>query len=261
MIFPNQGQPIGVHEIIIKECVMERLQKIIAASGITSRRKAEELIVQGRVKVDGQVITQLGYQARKGATIEVDGKQINKENKVYYVMNKPKNTLCTLHDEHGRPTVLDYIRVEQRIFTVGRLDFDTTGVLVLTNDGEFANEIIHPRSHLEKTYEVSFNGILTGEQLKQLERGIELEDGMTLPAKVAVINKNTEKGSMLLELTIQEGRNRQVKRMIEYFGFEVKRLNRKRLGNLMVNDLKPGQVRLLKPFEVKQLRQLANEGK
>lgn len=240
---------------------MERLQKIIAASGITSRRKAEDLIVQGRVKVDGQVITQLGYQARKGALIEVDGKPINKENKVYYVMNKPKNTLCTLQDEHGRPTVLDYIQVEQRIFPVGRLDFDTTGVLVLTNDGEFANEIIHPSSHLEKCYEVSIKGILTGENLKELERGIRLEDGMTLPARVVVINKNIEKGSMLLELTIQEGRNRQVKRMIEYFGFEVKRLNRKRLGNLSVQDLKPGQVRLLKPFEVKQLRQLANEGK
>ncbi|MEG0077342.1 pseudouridine synthase [Anaerorhabdus sp.] len=240
---------------------MERLQKIIAASGITSRRKAEEMIVQGRVKVDGEVITQLGYQAKKGATIEVDGKPINKENKVYYVMNKPKNTLCTLHDEHGRPTVLDFIEVEQRIFPVGRLDFDTTGVLILTNDGEFANEIIHPRSHLDKTYEVSIKGMLTGENLKMLEKGIELEDGLTLPARAVLINKNIEKGSMLIELTIQEGRNRQVKRMIEYFGFEVKRLHRKRLGNLIVNDLKPGQVRLLKPFEVKTLRQLANEGK
>ncbi|MEG0240218.1 pseudouridine synthase [Anaerorhabdus sp.] len=240
---------------------MERLQKIIAASGITSRRKAEEMIVQGRVKVDGEIITQLGYQAKKGATIEVDGKPINKENKVYYVMNKPKNTLCTLHDEHGRPTVLDFIEVEQRIFPVGRLDFDTTGVLILTNDGEFANEIIHPRSHLDKTYEVSIKGMLTGENLKMLEKGIELEDGLTLPARAVLINKNIEKGSMLIELTIQEGRNRQVKRMIEYFGFEVKRLHRKRLGNLIVNDLKPGQVRLLKPFEVKTLRQLANEGK
>ncbi|MEG0177407.1 MAG: pseudouridine synthase [Anaerorhabdus sp.] len=240
---------------------MERLQKIIAASGITSRRKAEELIVQGRVKVDGEIITQLGYQAKKGAVILVDGKQINKENKVYYVMNKPKNTLCTLHDEHDRPTIMDFINVEERIFPVGRLDFDTTGVLILTNDGEFANEIIHPSSHLEKTYEVSINGILTGENLKMLEKGILLEDGITLPARANTIAKNIEKGSMLLELTIQEGRNRQVKRMIEYFGFEVKRLNRKRLGSLMVNDLKPGQVRLLKPFEVKQLRQLAKEGK
>ncbi|MEF9968686.1 MAG: pseudouridine synthase, partial [Longicatena sp.] len=115
--------------------------------------------------------------------------------------------------------------------------------------------------HLEKTYEVSINGILTGENLKMLEKGILLEDGITLPARAITIAKNIEKGSMLLELTIQEGRNRQVKRMIEYFGFEVKRLNRKRLGSLMVNDLKPGQVRLLKPFEVKQLRQLAKEGK
>lgn len=240
---------------------MERLQKIIAASGLTSRRKAEELIVQGRVKVDGEIITQLGYQARKGARIEVDGKPIIKENKVYYVMNKPKNTLCTLKDEHGRDTVLDYISSEERVFPVGRLDFDTTGVLILTNDGEFANDIIHPSNHLDKMYEVSIKGILTGEQLKNLEKGVQLEDGITLPARVNVINKNNEKGSMLLELTIQEGRNRQVKRMIEYFGFEVKRLHRKRLGYLEVKDLKPGQVRLLKPFEVKQLRQLAKEGR
>lgn len=240
---------------------MERLQKIIAASGITSRRKAEELIVQGRVKVDGEVITQLGYQAKKGASIEVDGKPIIKENKVYYVMNKPKKSICTLNDEHGRDTVLDYINVPQRIFPVGRLDYDTTGVLVLTNDGEFANELIHPSSHIEKTYEVTVNGLLSSENLKMLETGIPLEDGMTSPAKVTFITKNVDKVLTVIELTIQEGRNRQVKRMIEYFGYEVKRLHRKRLGFLMVNDLKPGESRILKPFEVKQLRGLSREEK
>lgn len=238
---------------------MDRLQKIIAQAGITSRRKAEVMISEGRVKVDGEVITELGFKPRKGAIIEVDGEKIQRENKVYYVMNKPKNTLCTSSDEHNRPTINDYIDVEQRLFSVGRLDFDTTGVLILTNDGDFANQIIHPRYHLNKVYEVSIDGILTVEQIKMLSKGIKLEDGMTLPAKVVVVNKNYEKNTSRIELTISEGRNRQVKRMIEYFGYRVKKLNRKSIEFLMVNDLKPGEYRILKPFEVKRLLKLANE--
>ncbi len=240
---------------------MERLQKIIAASGVTSRRKAEELIVQGRVKVDGQVVTQLGFCAPKGAVIEVDNQQINKESKVYFVMNKPKKTLCSVSDDRGRDTVIDYCGVSERIFPVGRLDFDTTGVLILTNDGDFANEIIHPRSHVDKTYEVSIQGLLTGSQIRELSKGIQLEDGLTLPAKVSVIAKNEDKKNMVISLTICEGRNRQVKRMIEYFGCRVKRLHRKSIGPVKVDDLKHGEFRLLKPYEIKQLRKLANEKK
>ncbi len=240
---------------------MDRLQKIIAASGVASRRKAEELIRQGRVTVDGTVIQKMGYQPRKGAVIAIDGKQIQRENKVYFLMNKPRRTLCTLKDEHQRATVVDLIDVPERIFPVGRLDYDTTGVLILTNDGDFANEIMHPRYHLPKTYEVLINGILTTEQIKQLEKGIRLDDGIvTLPAKVWITNKDFARKTTSLELTIQEGRNRQVKRMMEALGYEVKRLNRSKLGFLMVRDLKPGEYRILKPFEVKQLRRLANEG-
>ncbi len=238
---------------------MERLQKIIAQAGIASRRKAEQMIVEGRVKVDGEVITELGYKAKKGSIIEVDGKKIQKEDKVYFVMNKPKNTLCTASDEFDRPTINDHLDIPQRVFSVGRLDFDTTGVLILTNDGDFANQIIHPRYHIKKVYEVSIKGMLTTEQIKELEKGIMLEDGMTLPAKVWVTNRNYEKNSCKIELTILEGRNRQVKRMIEYFGLEVRKLNRKAIGFLQVNDLKPGEYRILKPFEVKQLLKLANE--
>ena len=171
---------------------MDRLQKIIAASGLTSRRKAEELILQGRVKVDGQVVTELGVKPRKGALIEVDGKAIAREDKVYYVMNKPKKVLCTLNDEHARRTVVDLMSdVPQRVFPVGRLDYDTTGVLIMTNDGEFANEIIHPRYHIAKVYEVTINGILKTEEIKQLEQGVVLDDGIkTLPAKLWVTNKD-----------------------------------------------------------------------
>ena len=242
---------------------MDRLQKIIAASGLTSRRKAEEWILQGRVKVDGQVVTELGVKPRKGALIEVDGKAIAREDKVYYVMNKPKKVLCTLNDEHDRRTVVDLMTdVPQRGFPVGRLDYDTTGVLIMTNDGEFANEIIHPRYHIAKVYEVTINGILKTEEIKQLEQGVVLDDGIkTLPAKLWVTNKDFAHEQTMFELTIQEGRNRQIKRMLEVFGYEVRRLHRRSLGPITVRGLNPGEYRLMKPFEVKQLRRLANEGR
>ena len=240
---------------------MERLQKVIAQSGVASRRKAEELMKQERVTVDGEVITEMGYQVKQGAKIMVDGQPIVRENKVYYVMNKPKKTLCTLNDEHQRTTVVDLVDIKERVFPVGRLDYDTTGVLILTNDGEFANEIIHPRYHIPKTYELIINGILKTPEIKQLEAGIELDGVKTLPSKVWVTNKDFDKNQTSLELTIMEGRNRQVKRMMEHFGYEVRKLNRKSLGFLYVNDLRPGEYRLLKPFEVKQLRRLAKEGK
>ena len=242
---------------------MDRLQKIIAASGLTSRRKAEEWILQGCVKVDGQVVTELGVKPRKGALIEVDGKAIAREDKVYYVMNKPKKVLCTLNDEHDRRTVVDLMTdVPQRVFPVGRLDYDTTGVLIMTNDGEFANEIIHPRYHIAKVYEVTINGILKTEEIKQLEQGVVLDDGIkTLPAKLWVTNKDFAHEQTMFELTIQEGRNRQIKRMLEVFGYEVRRLHRRSLGPITVRGLNPGEYRLMKPFEVKQLRRLANEGR
>lgn len=241
---------------------MERIQKVIAASGICSRRKAEELIAQGRVKVNGELLTEPGYKVKRGDEIEVDGNLINKENKVYYVMNKPKKALCTASDDLSRPTVFDYINVEQRLFSVGRLDYDTSGVLILTNDGEFANLIIHPSFAIAKVYDLTINGILEKEQIKALEKGVTLDDGyVTKPAKVWVRNKDAGKKQTDLELTIYEGKNRQVKRMIEAVGYKVTRLHRTQLGFLKVSDLSQGQARILKPFEVKQLRKLATEGK
>ncbi|WP_294561768.1 pseudouridine synthase [uncultured Traorella sp.] len=240
---------------------MERLQKVIAASGLTSRRKAEVLISEGRVRVNGNVIREMGYKVKKGDRIEVDGELIQKENKVYYVMNKPKKCLCTLDDEHGRKTVVSLIDCEERIFPVGRLDYDTSGVLILTNDGEFANMIIHPRYHLPKTYDVLIDGILDTSQIKELEKGIQLDDGMTLPAKVRVRKKDYALKKTKFDLTIVEGRNHQVKRMVEYFGYQVTSLHRKSIGFLKVDDMSQGSYRLLKPQEVKDLRRLANEGK
>lgn len=240
---------------------MERIQKVIAASGVASRRKAEAMIDEGRVKVNGKVLKEQGYKVKRGDIIEVDGRTIEKENKVYYVMNKPKKTMCTSDDEFDRKTVISLVNSRERLFSVGRLDYDTSGVLILTNDGEFANMLIHPRYHLPKTYNLTINGILTPPQLMELKSGIVLDEGKkTLPAKYKVTEKDIKKNQMSLDLTIYEGRNRQIKRMMEYFGYNVTRLHRKQLGFLKVEELKQGEYRILKPYEVKQLRILAQEG-
>lgn len=241
---------------------MERLQKVIAAAGIASRRKAEQMIVEGRVCINGEVMDQLGYKVKKNDYIQVDGKAIAKESKVYYVINKPKKTLCTNEDDLDRPTVVSLIDCPERIFSVGRLDFDTSGVLILTNDGEFANRIIHPRYHIAKTYNLTINGLLSGDDIKKIKSGIILDDGVkTLPAKMKVTERDPKKNQMSLDLTIYEGRNRQIKRMMEALGFEVRRLHRKQLGFLRVDGMTQGDYRRLKPFEIKKLSLLADEGK
>lgn len=240
---------------------MERIQKVIAGSGVASRRKAEAMILEGRVAVNGVTLKELGYKVKKGDTITVDGRAIEKESKVYYVMNKPKKSMCTSSDEFDRKTVISLIDSKERLFSVGRLDYDTSGVLVLTNDGDFANQLIHPKYHLPKVYNLTINGILTPPQLMELKHGVVLDDGIkTLPAKYKVTEKDLKKNQMSLDLTIYEGRNRQIKRMMEAFGYRVTRLHRKQLGYLKVDDLGQGEYRKLKPFEIKQLKKLAQEG-
>lgn len=240
---------------------MERLQKVIAQAGVASRRKAEELIVQGKVKVDGEVVTELGYKVTKHQFIEVNGKAIQKEDKVYYVVNKPKKYICSNDDEHGRATVGSLIDCQYRIYPVGRLDYDSSGVLLMTNDGDFTNLMIHPRYHINKTYNVIIKGILKIEDLKQLEQGVMLDDVKTLPCKIKITNKDTTKGQTFFEITIQEGRNRQIRRMMEMFGYEVTLLHRKQFGVITDKGLKMGEYRRLKPFELKQLRSMAESGK
>ena len=237
---------------------MERLQKAIAASGYTSRRKAEELIVQGRVKVNGEVVSELGFKVKKGDLIMVDDKALEGENKVYYVFYKPKNCICTLSDELGRQTVIDYFpEVKERIYPVGRLDYDTTGVLLMSNDGEFANLMMHPSSHLEKIYEVTITGLISGESIKKLEKGVYLEGVKTLPCKIKVVGKDTEHKTTMLMIKLIEGKNRQVKKMFESMGHRVKRLHRIQVGFINLKGLKPGEYRILKPQEVKELKKLA----
>lgn len=237
---------------------MERLQKAIATSGYTSRRKAEDLIREGRVKVNGEVISEMGFKVKKGDLIMIDGKVLEGENKVYYVFYKPKSCICSLSDELGRKTVIDYFEdIKERIYPVGRLDYDTTGLLLMSNDGKFANLMMHPSSHLEKVYEVTVSGLVNGDTLHKLEKGIYLEGVKTLPCKIRVVGKDMEHQTTMLIIKLMEGKNRQVKKMFESMGHKVKRLHRQQIGHINLKGLKPGEYRILKPQEVKELKNIA----
>ena len=237
---------------------VERLQKAIAASGYTSRRKAEDLIRQGRVEVNGEVVSELGFKVKKGDLIMIDGKALQSENKVYYVFYKPKGCICSLSDELGRKTVIDYLPdVKERIYPVGRLDYDTSGLLLMTNDGEFANLMMHPSSHLEKVYEVSVKGLVNGLTVRQLEKGIYLEGVKTLPCRIKIVGKDEEHGTTMLMIKLIEGKNRQVKKMFESVGLIVDKLSRTRFGTLDLTGLRPGESRRLNKKEISQLHNAA----
>lgn len=237
---------------------MERLQKVIAQAGLASRRKAEELISQGKVSVNGKIVTEMGIQVAPEDEIIVNGISIKKEEKVYFLLNKPKHTISSVSDDKSRATVMDcFPDVTERIFPIGRLDYETTGLLLMTNDGEFANLMMHPRSHIRKTYECSIDGVLDDTMVSKLEHGIPLEDGRTLPAEVAIISRSEKKNKTVLVITIQEGRNREIRRMMEYFHCEVTRLNRIQYAFLELGNLRQGQYRKLRSFEVKKLKACA----
>lgn len=241
---------------------LERIQKRIANSGYTSRRKAETLITEGKVKVNGQVVTELGTKVSHSDTVEVEGIKIEQEDKMYILFYKPTQVITSVSDDRGRKVVTDYFEdIETRIYPVGRLDYDTSGVLLLTNDGEFTNLMTHPRYHIKKKYVAKLKGYLMREQVKELEQGIELEDGFTQPAQVKIKRQDKEKNTTLVEITISEGRNRQVRRMFEYFGHEVNKLTRIQFGPLDLKGLNAGEGRVLTPHEVKTLRHLAENGK
>ena len=229
---------------------MERLQKVIAASGITSRRQAEELIVSGKVKVNGKIVTELGTKVTSSDQIEVNNQIITKETKEYYLLNKPRGIITSTSDDKERRTVIDLINTSARIYPVGRLDYDTTGALLLTNDGEFANIIMHPTSEIDKVYLAKLEGNIKGEQINQLKNGVLLDDVLVKASRVKLKKINQESNTSMVEITIHEGKNHQVKRMFETVGFHVEKLTRKRIGIFDIRNLKSGEYRKLTPKEV-----------
>ena len=229
---------------------MERLQKVIAQSGLTSRRKAEQLIKEGKVKVNGKQITELGMKVSSKDKVEVNNKPIEKEQKEYYILNKPRGDVTTTHDEHGRKTVLDFIPTTARIYPVGRLDYDTTGLLLLTNDGEFANILMHPNEKVEKVYIDKINGIIKGEQINKLKEGVEVDGIKVSASRVKLKKVNNKNNTCMVQITIHEGKNHQVKKMFESVGFQVEKLKREKVAFFNLKDLQSGQYRKLTPKEV-----------
>ena len=231
----------------------ERLQKYLANNGIAARRKCEEYIIQGRVKVNGEIVTQLGTKINpEKDIIEFDNKKIDKvEHYVYILLNKPIGYVTTVKDQFNRPTVLDLVKVNEKILPVGRLDMYTSGALILTNDGEFINKVTHPKNEVEKTYTVTVKGIVSEEEVEQLKNGVKIDDYVSGKAKVKILKTNEQKQISRLQITIHEGKNREVRKMCEAIGKKVLALHRRKIGNLDVKNMKIGTWRYLTNQEVK----------
>ncbi|GIO97569.1 rRNA pseudouridine synthase [Virgibacillus sp. LDC1] len=242
---------------------MERLQKIMAQAGVASRRKCEELILEGKVQVNGETVTELGTKADPAQDIiTVSGKPIKNEKKVYIMLNKPKGVITSASDPEGRKIVSDYLKgIKERVYPIGRLDYDTEGLLLLTNDGEFANLLSHPKYHVPKTYLATVKGVPHGTELDKLRQGIMLEDGMTSPAEVEYKDVDPDNKQSVISITIHEGRNRQVRRMFEAISHPVTRLKRISYGDLLLQNLKRGLYRHLTADEINQLLQMAKAAK
>ena len=230
---------------------MERLQKVIANSGYCSRRKAEELILEGKVLVNGNIVRELGTKVSHDDEIEVDGLSIKKDhNYEYYLLYKPRGVVTTTTDDKGRKTVVDLIDTTARIYPVGRLDYDTTGVLLLTNDGVFANGLMHPANEIDKVYIAKVEGILSGYDVKRLKNGIMIDGRKTAKCHVKVRSIDKKKNTCIVEMIIHEGRNHQVKKMIEAVGKKVIKLKRERFGIFDLSGLNASEYRRLTAKEV-----------
>lgn len=238
---------------------LERLQKVIAQSGLTSRRKAEQLILEGKVKVNSKVVTTLGVKVSPKDVIEVNGIPLEKEQPVYYLFYKPRGVISSLEDDKGRKVVTDFFpEVEERIFPIGRLDYQTSGILLLTNDGEFANLLMHPRHGIEKIYIAKVKGIPEKETLDRMFKGVKDGSDILRAKKYSILSVDKKKQTAILELTLVEGKNRHVRRMLQRLGYPVLKLKRERYGFLTLHGLNPGEYRELTPHEVKQMRVLAS---
>ena len=238
---------------------MERLQKLIAESGICSRRKAEELILKGKVKVNGEVITKLGTKVDSNDVILVDGKKIKTEKKEYYLLNKPRNYICSLEDKEGRKIITELIDTKARIYPVGRLDYDTTGLIIMTNDGTLANIIMHPKNRVEKTYLAKIKPCLTMEELFSLKAGISIDGIVCHPGRVKIKKHDPSKEVDLVEITIHEGRNHIIKNLFKAINHDVLKLTRTKYAFLEVGELQTGEYRYLTKEEVKKLYAYQNK--
>ncbi|MUO32995.1 pseudouridine synthase [Enterococcus gallinarum] len=234
---------------------MERLQKVIAHAGITSRRKAEELIVAGRVSVNGQIVKELGVQVSAKDRVEVDGVPIEQESPVYYMLYKPRGVISAVTDDKKRKVVLDFFtEVPERLYPVGRLDYDTSGLLLLTNDGDLSQKLMHPKHEVDKVYVAKVKGIADKKQLLPLSRGIRIEGKKTAPARFEILSTDAATQTSIVQLTIHEGRNHQVKNMLKAVGLPVQKLKREMYGSLTLAGLRPGEYRELTKKEVNELK-------
>ena len=230
----------------------ERLQKYLASAGIASRRKCEELILQGKIEVNGKVVTELGTKVNEKDIIKYNGRIVKpEEEKVYILLNKPIGYVTTAHEQFGRDKVLDLIKINKRIVPVGRLDMYTSGALILTNDGELVNKLTHPKNEIDKTYNVTLKGKITEQEIEKLKTGVIIDNEyLTKPAKVKILKIDENKNISRIQITIHEGKNRQIRKMCEAIDKKVIALHRSKIGKLDVKDLKPGEWRYLKLNEI-----------
>lgn len=230
---------------------LERLQKVIAEAGIASRRKAEKMIVAGRVRVDGKLVTKLGTKVDTFSTITVDDEPIERESLHTYLFYKPRGVVSTAHDDKGRKTVVDYFDdLPYRLYPVGRLDYDTSGLLLMTNDGKLANLLMHPKNEVPKVYVAKIEGILEPDQIMTLKKGVKVDGRKCAPAKVKILKTNQKKNNQIVQLTIHEGHYHEVKRMFKAVGHPVEKLSRERYAFLDLHALTSGQYRELTRLSV-----------
>ncbi len=232
-----------------------RLQKYIAKSGVASRRKAEELILEGKIQVNGKTITELGTKVNpEKVIVTYNGKRLKIEEEfVYILLNKPIGYVTTVKDQFGRDSVLDLVKIKEHLVPVGRLDMYTSGALILTNDGDFVYKVTHPKHEIEKTYTVTIKGIVKNEEVEMLRKGVKIEDYTTKPAKVKILKTDEEKNISRLEITIHEGKNRQVRKMCELVGHKVLALHRSKIAGIGVKDIPLGKWRFMKEKEIRKI--------
>lgn len=232
---------------------MERLQKVIANYGYCSRRKAEELIKNKKVYVNGKLITEMGVKVSLNDDIVVNNIHLKQQKKVYYLLNKPRGIICGAHDDKGRKTVVDLIKTNLRIYPIGRLDYDTTGLILLTNDGELSQKLMHPKNNIEKLYVAKLNKIISMEDYYKIKKGIEIEGRKVFPTKLKIRSKDKEKDTCIIDIGIIEGRNHIVKKIFLSLGYDVVKLKRESYDFLTLGNLKSGEYRELSIKEVHKL--------